>query len=82
MIVAASLKREIDEEARRVGTSGPDLARRLLEDGLRRIREETLWRRVRELAPRRAARDRAVVEWWDRWEEAWERSDAAARRHR
>jgi hypothetical protein len=80
LIVPADLKREIDEEAARRGASGPELARRLLEGGLRRLREEALWQRLREAAPKTAARDRAVVEWWDRWEQAWERSDAASRR--
>ena len=82
LIVPVELKHEIDREAARRGTSGPELARRFLEDGLGALQEDAEWQRVRELAPELAARDRAVVEWWDRWEEAWDRSDAAARRHR
>jgi len=82
LIVPVALKNAIDHEAGRRGTSGPELARRLLEQGLQGLQEDVLWQRVRELAPELAARDRAVVKWWDRWEEAWDRSDAAARRHR
>lgn len=82
LIVPIGLKSAIDQAADQRGTSGPELARRILEVGLQGLQEEALWQRMREVAPELAARDRAIVEWWDRWEAAWDRSDATARRHR
>ncbi len=78
LLVPAALKQAIDREAEVQGMSGPELARRLLDDGLRALHERAIWQRVREVAPLHAERERRLMDWWDRWDQAWEAAAAAA----
>lgn len=80
LVLPLEIKREIDRLAAERGLSAPDLARRFLEEGVTRLGEEAAYARLAEYGPKHAAHDLQVVKWWDRLEEAWEKTDAAARR--
>ena len=74
LVVPQTLKAAIDRHAAVQGVSGPELARRLLEDGLSRLEEQALWAACARVAPRVVARDRALLDRMDRWESSWDRA--------
>ena len=79
LVVPRTLKGAVDERAAAQGLSGPELARRLIAEGLWRLDEEAVWERTARIAPLVRDRDRAIVRRMDGIAEAWEQ---ARRRHR
>jgi hypothetical protein len=82
LVIPKSVKQAIDEEADKRGVSPPELARRLLEAGLDRLREEEFWEHARKVAPLYEERNRAIVEKWDAWERAWGEAERGPARRR
>ena len=79
LVVPRGLKRAVDVQATAVGVSGPELARRLIMEGLERIEEEAVWERTARIGPLVRERDRAIVQRMDRIAESWEQSSRGRR---
>ena len=69
---AQDLKRAVDARATGAGVSGPELARRLIAEGLARMEEEEVWERTARIAPLVRDRDEKIVQRMDRLADSWE----------